>query len=106
MSIVTSMVLCVALSETYLTNNISLINDWLEALGAGNFQRVDESFGGAKYSQMVVYGLATSRFINEDFISFLRSLPWNAPENMVFVLKPEEGRTQVFGPLFGWDWQE
>lgn len=103
MSVVSGVVLCTSIAEDCSSPNgqpvlFERIQEWLTE-HAGPFQQlssVEGSFGGSKHPQMFVAGGGFNHFPENDFATFVLSLPWQNPENVVLVIEPDEGATRVF----------
>ena len=103
MSVVSGVVLCTSSAEDNLYANgpvalLGRVSDWLTARGPFQLTRVEDSFGGDKHPQMYVAGGGFNHFPEDDFAAYVMSLPWENPENVVLVIKPEEGATRIFRP--------
>lgn len=106
MSVVTGVVLCASCSEPDGSEGedgpaawIETVNAWLsERSEAWLLTPVENRFGGGKHPQMNVAGGGFNHFPEDDFLTFLRTLKWESPENVILVMQPEDGATIVWRP--------
>lgn len=70
------------------------INAWLEANAGGLSQTfgpdigcLPEAFGGYKQLESPVFIAAFNYMPEADFIAFLRTLPWNRPQDVQYIVK-------------------
>jgi hypothetical protein len=72
-------------------------NEWLVANGhSRGLIQVDSFYGGTKTPQQNIYGAGLNYLQIEEFAAFVRSLPWEYPENVLLVLAPEDEQPLVF----------
>lgn len=71
------------------------VDAWL-AGRHGPLRWLEDEFGGPKHPQMRL-GAAGLNYLREDeFAALVLSLPWEEPEHVVLLIKPEEGPTRVW----------
>jgi hypothetical protein len=98
----------VILSWSILENEderISEINAWMRD-NAGGQQFVDvtahpEAYGGAKYLETTLLMGAFNYMPEEEFLQFLRTLPWRDPTDVQYIVKRQESdrfEIEVLGP--------
>ena len=104
MSVVTSIALTCSLGEALNwaekpPGNVALINAWLAARKFGPLTDCARlASAGDKYPQFLMYLAGYNHFPEDDFVAFFRTVEWENPENVVLVLKPEDGRTRIYRP--------
>ena len=98
MSVVTGIVLCLSSDDEPGDDKgspMNMLNDWLKQRRFGALAQVDSCFGGEKHPQMAVFGGGYNHLPAAEFAEFVMSLPWIAPENVVLIMQPEDGGTQI-----------
>lgn len=106
MSVVSGVTLQISCAEDYTEregapDTVSLIdkvNAWLAEQTFGPLVAVEGRYGGNKHPQVLVYGAGYNAFFEDEFGTFVMSLPWNVPESVVLLIQPEDGPTKVFRP--------
>jgi hypothetical protein len=112
MSVVTGIMLICCLSDAD-DAPLADIRAWLAsreyAVGAYELKDVADFAGGSKHPQFAAFSAGCNYFDchgaetddgngTEEFAAFVLSRAWNAPENVVLIMQPEEGETRVFRP--------
>ena len=77
---------------------IDRINEWLRNANFAPLLSVEDAYGGSKHPQVLIYGAGFNYFPETEFATFILSLPWECPENVVLLINPEEGSTKIFRP--------
>jgi hypothetical protein len=100
-SVVTGFVLCCGSSED---DCIARVRDWFRRRSRDLRDLpldVASHAGGDKHPQMAILAAGINHFewLHTEVAAFVLSLPWECPENVVLVLQPESGRTQIYRPL-------
>lgn len=85
-------------------NVIVKLHEWLRTHNQApcEFTELDEHYGGSKHPQQHVYGAGLNYLDEAEFESFVRSLLWDYPENVVLVIQPEDGSTRTWRPKGPW----
>lgn len=104
MSVVTNIILSFSIMENEISDiedsytNMVLINNWLRKHDHGAFgEDATIASGGEKHLETPVYLAAFNFFDLDEFLAFLRTLPWEEPENVqVFVQGQEEEKFTVY----------
>jgi pyoverdine/dityrosine biosynthesis protein Dit1 len=78
-----------------------LINTWLDERGFGALIRVDDATGGSKHPQYHAFGAGFNYFhCRDEFVELItKQIEWDEPSNVVLILQPEDGRTEVYRPI-------
>ena len=79
-------------NEDFIEN----INKWLKARYFSQLCSVEHYYGGDKHPQVKIWGGGFNYFPEDDFASYIISLPWKFRENVVLLINPEEGSTRVW----------
>lgn len=110
MSYVDSILLCISCAEDSVEAEssglefdtyplVDKINAWLAECGFRPLVDITDHMGGTKHSQMCVFGAAFNYFASRDeFRAMVISLPWEYPEEVVLLMNPEDGATEVARP--------
>lgn len=85
--------------DTEIKILVTTINAWLEEQEFDWLSRVDTEYAGYKSPQVEVYGAGFNYFYEDKFATFVMSLPWKYPKNVVLLINPESGPTKIFRPL-------
>jgi hypothetical protein len=97
MSCVTGFVLVYSHGEG--NGNLLRINAWLsERRFSGLVELAEKHAVGGKYPELNLFAAGYNYFLEDEFISFFRTLRWQSPERCVLSLSPEEGATRVVRP--------
>lgn len=91
MSIVTSVTIITHCAENTI---VPAINGWLLTHGCSPLIQIDSHSGGNKAMQCNVWAGAYSRMI-DDLPKVFAALSSDYPENLVMIIQPEEGPTEV-----------
>lgn len=98
MSVVTGIVLTVSCGEKH--EALDLIQAWVKEKGFGPLVDVASESGGSKHPQIFIYTAGYNYFPNEEFVTFFLEIAWKYPDEVVLVLQPEDGATEVYRPQF------
>lgn len=103
MSAVTNVVLCTSVVEapgdsSKLGPNWDRVQAWLVERMFDRLSIIEEAMASTKAAEMLVGAKVYNHFPYEEFITFVRALPWEEPSNVVLVVQPQEGETLVFRP--------
>lgn len=102
MSVVSGVTLQTSLSEKKADDEIppqiARINAWLTSRGKGELCEVSGHYGGRKHPQVLVFGGGFSCLDEDEFAKLVMAEKWEEPENVVLLINPEDGPTQIFQP--------
>lgn len=97
MSRVTGIVLtCSAEASIVNGDNITKIDKWLYD---HHYAVLADLTGHCSGNEHYVYGAEYNHFYEKEFIDYFNGLKWEYPENVVLIIKPEEGKTLVIRPI-------
>ena len=105
MSVVTSIIIQVSCAEDgfdYKRGNdffIKTLNDFLEKENYFPLVELTDYMERDKHPQTRVFGGGYNYFLEKEFTDLFLSLPYKYPENVVLVLNPEDGATEVYRPI-------
>ena len=82
---------------------LPVLNRWLdENYGKGmpcaHLADVAGHVGGNKHPQCLVLAGGFNYFPEDEFAAFVLSLPWERPECVTLVVRPEDGPNRVWSP--------
>lgn len=97
MSVVTNVILAFNVTEEMyeygdvdVYPNMKTINAWLTEKVYGDFGKdVDEVAGGKKHLETKLYTAAFNYLNLDEFVSFIRGLKWNEPDNVQILVKEQ-----------------
>lgn len=100
MSVVTGIIVTCGLSDEEDGDAPQLLNAWLSSHGYhAPLADVTDAFGGRKHPQFCTLGGAINYFVDdEEFIAFVVNFPWKDPEEVVLIMRPEDGPVAVYRP--------
>jgi hypothetical protein len=96
MSVVTDVVLFFSLGEDRIEHPnddeyliVNQINAWLQERRYGTLNCLDKYTGGNKATQACIYGGSFNFFDTDDFLEFLKMLPWQDREAVQLMIQNE-----------------
>ncbi len=105
MSVVTSVLLTVSCCEEGFSDEpgdpapkLDRINQFLQQGRFAPLTCLTPHMSGNKHPQTYTYGAGYNHFVEELFTELIQSMNWSHPENVVFIMQPEEGETRVWRP--------
>lgn len=66
--------------------------------GNDEFAELSQHYGGHKHPQCLAFGAGVNFLDEDEFAQDVMALDWQCPENVVLVIRPEEGATRVWRP--------
>ncbi len=68
---------------------VEKINQWLSERGYGEFGDADQSNRGFKALEIPTYVGAFNFLMLDEFLEFIKALPWKEPENVQIFIKEQ-----------------